>query len=112
MKLLALFALPILLISTTAKSQGCLVGQYQIGGQGAVACAPIPQGTPVQQDPRPSGRWIKTWGAIAIDDDGANIGVSTGIVKKFQAEQDAVNKCKGESQKNAELLFRIKISAF
>ncbi|WP_115571830.1 DUF4189 domain-containing protein [Xanthomonas campestris] len=99
MKLLALLALPILLISSAARAQGCPVGQYQIGGQGAVACAPIPQGTPVQQDPRPSGRWIKTWGAIAMDDDGANIGVSTGILKKFQAEKDAVTKCEGESQK-------------
>lgn len=98
MKILALFALPILLAtSSNTYAQGCPVGQYQIGGQGAVACAPIPQGNSIQQEPRPSGEWIKTWGAVASD--GAdNLGVSTGKLKKSEAEQDALVKCERESK--------------
>ncbi|WP_173426092.1 DUF4189 domain-containing protein, partial [Xanthomonas vesicatoria] len=81
------------------------VAQYQIGGQGAVACAPIPQGSSIQQEPRPSGKWIKTWGAIARDDDGGNLGVSTGVLGKKEAGQDAIEKCERESQKKCRVVM-------
>ncbi|MEA9587065.1 MULTISPECIES: DUF4189 domain-containing protein [Xanthomonas] len=97
MRFFALLAFSIFPISTHVFAQGCPVGQYQIGGQGAVACAPLPQGGSIQQEPRASGKWIKTWGAIATD--GAdNLGVSTGKLKKTEAEQDALQKCEGASK--------------
>ncbi|HHZ21868.1 TPA: DUF4189 domain-containing protein [Xanthomonas vasicola pv. zeae] len=102
MKFLASLPFSILFISTHAFAQGCPVGQYQIGGQGAVACAPIPQDGAIQQESRPLGKWIKTWGAIATD--GAdNLGVSTGKLKKSEAEQDALEKCEGASKKHCEI---------
>ncbi|MFL8011066.1 DUF4189 domain-containing protein [Xanthomonas vasicola] len=94
----SLLALLIIFFPIYAWAQGCPVGQYQIGGQGAVACAPIPQGGQIQQEPRPSGKWIKTWGAIA-NDNNSNFGVSSGKIKKAEAEKVAVDKCRETSQR-------------
>ncbi|MFL8003125.1 DUF4189 domain-containing protein [Xanthomonas vasicola] len=90
-----------------AAAQGCPVGQYQIGGQGAVACAPIPQESPMQQERRPSGKWLKTWGAIA-GDGASNLGVSTGKLSKEEAQQDSLMNCKESSQKECSVLFSYK----
>jgi hypothetical protein len=86
--------------------QGCPPGQYPIGGQGVAACAPIPQGSSQETAPapRPLGKWIETWGAIAGDGN-ENLGVSTGKLKKADAQQDAVEKCEAESQKNCRVLY-------
>ncbi len=65
MNYFSLSAFSILLFSSGAWAQGCPPGQYQIGGQGAIACAPTPQGNPVQEQPRPLGKWIKTWGGVS-----------------------------------------------
>lgn len=74
--------------------QGCPPGEYPIGGQGAMACAPLPQNQAQQTQSRPSGKWIKTWGAVALDkaDTGA-IGASIGKTSKSDAQQDAINNC-------------------
>ncbi|MBV6815137.1 DUF4189 domain-containing protein [Xanthomonas campestris] len=95
----------VLLIPMDGWAQGCPVGQYQIGGQGAVACAPIPQGNSIQQETRPSGKWIKTWGAIARDDDGGNLGVSTGALEKKKAGHDALEQCEKESKKKCKVVM-------
>ncbi|PPT73362.1 hypothetical protein XaplCFBP3122_20810 [Xanthomonas arboricola pv. populi] len=104
MNYFSISAFSILLLSSGVWAQGCPPGQYQIGGQGAIACAPIPQGNPVEQPPRPSGKWIETWGAIAGDGN-ENLGVSTGKLKKADAQQDAVEKCEAESQKKCSVLY-------
>ncbi|MCP3046280.1 DUF4189 domain-containing protein [Xanthomonas euvesicatoria pv. allii] len=106
-KPIAIFSCLIFFAPGYAAAQGCPVGQYQIGGQGAVACAPIPQGASTQQDPRPSGKWLKTWGAIA-GDGGNNLGVSTGKLKKEDAQQVALMKCKESSQNDCSILFSYK----
>ncbi|MFC0156270.1 DUF4189 domain-containing protein [Xanthomonas dyei] len=83
--------------------QGCPPGQYPIGGQGVAACAPIPQNGATQQ-PRPTGEWLKTWGAIASD--GSNrLGVSKNKIKKADAQRDALEKCESLSAKECKINF-------
>lgn len=74
--------------------QGCPPGQYPIGGQGAVACAPIPQSTQ-QSRPRPTGKWIKTWGAIALGtiDSIPHYGAPTGLPSEADAKKEALARC-------------------
>lgn len=47
----------------------CLPGQYPVGGQGMLGCAPIPgyaSGAPTQDDyKRPRGKWKITWGGAS-----------------------------------------------
>lgn len=75
---------------------GCPPGQYPIGGQGAVACAPMPQNSSQQNQSRPTGKWIKTWGAIALGvvDTVPHYGVPTGLNSKAEAEEEALSRCK------------------
>ncbi|UKE66037.1 DUF4189 domain-containing protein [Xanthomonas graminis] len=101
---LVLLCFLFLIIGHADAEQGCPPGQYPIGGQGAAACAPIPQESPIQQSPRPTGKWIKTWGAIASDG-GDNLGVSTGKIEKSAAVDDAIAKCSLQSGKECRLAF-------
>ncbi|MGE8238117.1 MAG: DUF4189 domain-containing protein [Stenotrophomonas indicatrix] len=77
---------------------GCPPGMYPIGGQGVQGCAPIPgaSGASSQQlpapPPRPTGRWHKTWGAMAIGR-GGDTGVSKGKDSKREAETVALAQC-------------------
>ncbi|WP_267084609.1 DUF4189 domain-containing protein [Xanthomonas sacchari] len=85
----------------------CPSGQYPVGGQGAVGCAPIPgyqQSTPVES-PRPTGRWIPTWGAIAMGsvDLVRNYGVSSGKRSKEEAENDAMARCSKHGEKDCQI---------
>lgn len=80
---------------------GCPPGQYPIGGQGAIACAPMSQERTVQP-PRPSGEWIKTWGAIATDS-GDNLGVAKGKMNKADAELEAIAQCSTLSSKKCHI---------
>ncbi|WP_082061850.1 DUF4189 domain-containing protein [Xanthomonas sp. GPE 39] len=94
----------ILLMSFDANAEGnCPPGQYPIGGQGAVGCAPIPQDNLEPQQPRPAGKWLKTWGALAAND-GDDFGVSTGKLKKADAENDAINNCERETKKKCSVV--------
>jgi len=83
----------------------CPPGQYPIGGQGAIACAPIPQGNAPQQQARPSGKWIKTWGAIAVGsiDSTTSYGVTTGKLSKSVAEEDAMMRCASHGETNCKV---------
>lgn len=52
----------------------CPLGQYPIGDSRAPGCAPIPAGGGgAAEGPRATGRWIKTWGAIATSSTGASL---------------------------------------
>lgn len=94
--LASLFAIP---GSALAEGGSCPAGYYPIGGQGAVGCAPIPnyqrsgeQGSAVA----PEAQWLKTWGAIAIDDtvDVGGIGTVTGLPDKQAADAAALSQCR------------------
>ncbi len=73
--------------------QGCPPGQYPIGGQGVAACAPIPQENSIQEQPRPIGKWIKTWGAVAEDTTNGTLGVSVGKISRREAREEARAQC-------------------
>ncbi|WP_205393920.1 DUF4189 domain-containing protein [Xanthomonas hydrangeae] len=83
---------------------GCPAGQYPIGGQGAVACAPMPQNNS-QPKARPLGEWIKTWGAIAMGsiDSITSYGVTTGKLSKAEAEADALIRCGSHGETNCRI---------
>ncbi|MBB4131101.1 DUF4189 domain-containing protein [Xanthomonas sp. 3075] len=83
--------------------QGCPPGQYPIGGQGVAACAPIPQNGSTQAA-RPTGKWLKTWGAIASDG-GDNLGVAKNKIKKSEAQKEALEKCRSTSGKECTVDF-------
>nr|WP_312250030.1 DUF4189 domain-containing protein [Stenotrophomonas geniculata] len=82
-----------------AKAEGnCPSGFYPVGGQGVQGCAPIPgAGAGGQQQvgtqvSHPTGRWHKTWGAIATGGQG-DTGVSKQKFSKREAEQEALSQC-------------------
>ncbi|WP_115563273.1 DUF4189 domain-containing protein [Xanthomonas arboricola] len=75
--------------------QGCPAGQYPIGGQGAISCAPIPQDRPTVTQPRPTGKWLKTWGAVAVGvlDAAPRYGVPVGLASEAEAKREAMARC-------------------
>ncbi|KHL57333.1 DUF4189 domain-containing protein [Xanthomonas cannabis] len=83
------------LLSGNLYAEGtCPPGLYPIGGQGASGCAPIPQngaGTTTGA-PRPTGKWIKTWGAIALSKSGPS-GAASGKLTKREAVNSAMEMC-------------------
>ncbi|WP_080689414.1 DUF4189 domain-containing protein [Xanthomonas arboricola] len=91
-------------VSSAHGEGGCPAGQYPVGGQGAVACAPIPQNSS-QSRPRPSGKWIKTWGAIAMGSVNSviNYGVSTGKFSKNDAQREAMQKCASHGEQDCKI---------
>ncbi|MDQ1091841.1 hypothetical protein QE400_001254 [Xanthomonas sacchari] len=89
-----------LLCSNAWAEQVCPPGQIPAQSNGNMAsCGPIPPGYYQQQPappPRPLGKWLKTWGAVA-GDDVSQFGVSTGKLSKADAEKDALQKCQNAS---------------
>ncbi|UKE79175.1 DUF4189 domain-containing protein [Xanthomonas graminis] len=109
MRNFAWLVVPVLFISVSASAeQGCPPGQIPAQSNGSAAsCGPIPSGYYQEQPtpaPRPPGKWIKTWGAIAGDGND-NLGVSTGKIKRSEAQQDALAKCSESSQKECRILY-------
>lgn len=86
----------------------CPPGQYPIGGSRAPGCAPIPAGGGgAAEGPRATGRWIKTWGAIATSSTGAS-GTVTGEVKKSDAAKNAVSECASSGARDCRVSFTYK----
>ncbi len=100
----------------TANAEGrCPPGQYPIGGQGVGGCAPIPGGTTGagQASPVATGRWIKTWGAIALAK-GGDVGVALGKRKKRDAASESLANCaqRGATDCRVVLEFNNQCAAF
>lgn len=95
--------------SSAMAEQGCPPGQIPAQSNGNMAsCGPIPPGYYQSQEsapPRPSGNWIKTWGAIAIGsiDSITSYGVTTGKLSKSEAEQDALRRCASHGETNCQI---------
>ncbi|MGV8958886.1 MAG: DUF4189 domain-containing protein [Stenotrophomonas sp.] len=86
---------------------GCPPGSYPIGGQGVQGCAPIPSIGGGTEGPRATGRWQKTWGAIAMSKSGQS-GVATDRVKKVDAVRDAIAECVSTGAKDCKVVFTYK----
>ncbi|MBV6854413.1 DUF4189 domain-containing protein [Xanthomonas euvesicatoria pv. eucalypti] len=92
--------------STNVLAEGsCPPGQYPIGGQGIAACAPIPQGNSSSEQSYPSGKWVKTWGAVAVGtlNNTPYYGVPTGRKSKSDATKDALNLCAKKGPTNCKV---------
>jgi hypothetical protein len=103
-----LLLFPLFINANIARAEGaCPPGQYPIGGQGAAACAPIPQGSVAQPPASPAGKWTKTWGAIAMGsvDSTTIYGVPTGKLSKSEAEQDALMRCSSQGATDCKVVF-------
>jgi len=105
----ALVLLTLLLAGSAIAEQGCPPGQIpaQAGGN-MTSCGPIPAGYYQQPSaPSPSGRWIKTWGAIAMGSvDATTIyGVPTGKLSKSEAEQDSLRRCSSKGATDCKVVF-------
>lgn len=114
MKFSANGVFPVLLLTLlvapgTSFAEGrCPPGQYPVGGQGAGGCAPIPaSGSGEANGPRPTGRWLKTWGAIALSTDGAS-GAATGRLTKAAAARDAEAVCVSSGGASCKVAFTYK----
>lgn len=104
----ASLAVVLALTSDLAWAEGrCPPGQYPIGGQGAGGCAPIPAGGSGAESPRPTGRWIKTWGAFAASPSGI-AGAASGWRKKADAGSAAVRSCSDAGGRDCQVKFTYK----
>lgn len=96
-------------ISGLARAEGaCPPGSYPIGGQGVQGCAPISTGAGgAASGPRATGRWLKTWGAIALSTEGAS-GAATGRLTKAAASRDAEAVCVSSGGTSCKVAFTYK----
>jgi len=70
---------------------------------GAATCGPT-GGDEIATQSRPTGEWIKTWGAIATSPSGDG-GVSSGRLSKEQAESVALQNCKNSGVQSCKVEF-------
>ncbi|MBB5875798.1 DUF4189 domain-containing protein [Xanthomonas sp. 3498] len=86
MKLVFAISLFFLVVSGSGFAQTRCPGGVQAG---SAQCLPDEDSSPA----RPTGEWIKTWGAIVMSDSGQEGWSSVGKFSKDDAVQDALEKC-------------------
>lgn len=86
-----------------ASAEGrCPPGSYPVGGQGVGGCAPMAAGgTAAPAQPRATGRWHKTWGAISTSATGM-VGLSVGRKSRSEALREAQGYCAGKGATDCE----------
>ncbi|MCC4635326.1 DUF4189 domain-containing protein [Xanthomonas dyei] len=72
----------------TACPVGVAPGSPQCGSDSGTSRGDVPL-----PPARPTGEWIKTWGAIVNAEDSSEAWASTGKLSKGDAEADAVDQC-------------------
>ncbi|WP_420009544.1 DUF4189 domain-containing protein [Xanthomonas sacchari] len=72
---------------------------------GSPQCGPSPGGS--EGPSRPTGEWIKTWGAIASSSSG-DIGSSTGKFSEKDAETGALKRCSDLGNSDCKVVFTYK----
>ena len=94
--------------SEPAYAEGrCPPGSYPIGGQGVQGCAPISGGSTDGGEPRATGRWLKTWGAIATASNG-DAGASVKQRSQSAASRDALSQCARRGAKDCKVVMAYK----
>lgn len=102
----------LLSVGVASAENGCPPGQLPAQANGAItSCTPIPSGYYQAQPapaPRPSGKWITTWGAIAMGgaDNTTNYGVTTGKLSESEAEADALRRCNSHGVKDCQIALK------
>lgn len=100
--------------SASAWAEGrCPPGQFPVGGQGMLGCAPIPGGSAgsgqVQPSaPTPTGKWETRWGAVVEDlkprpDRPLATGVAVSQKSKRAAVSVATEQCKAQGGAKCEV---------
>lgn len=87
---LSLMLLTLLPLQVFAQ-RGCPEGYYEQNSPGLNSCIPIPEG---DQSPPPGPKWVKTWGAIAVQAGGGAIGVSKNQLTRSKAKKEALELCR------------------
>ncbi|MCF5955679.1 DUF4189 domain-containing protein, partial [Xanthomonas perforans] len=85
--ILLLAVIPVFAFAQTACPVGVAPGSPQCGPDSGTSRGDIPA-----PPPRPTGEWIKTWGAIAIADNG-DAGYTKGRLTSKEAEDAALQNC-------------------
>ncbi|RFF51650.1 DUF4189 domain-containing protein [Xanthomonas campestris] len=75
-------------LAQTACPNGVAPGSPQCGPDSGTSRGSIP--TP---PPRPTGEWIKTWGAIARSSSTGEAGSAVGKISEREAQQAAIRQC-------------------
>lgn len=83
----------------------CPPGQYPIGGQGVVGCAPIPGAATSGGNaaPQPTGKWETRWGAVVEDSSTLATGVSVSQKSKREATAAAMKHCEQAGGRSCKL---------
>lgn len=87
-------------LSSSAYAEGgCPNGMTPVNNGQNWTCIPGGNDAPTQQQaapspPRPTGHWVKTWGAIAPSPKGGILGTAVGADSKREAERLALADCK------------------
>lgn len=113
-RVLAILLLCAMGMSISHAEGGCPPGHYPIGGQGVQGCAPMGGGArQAPAAPRPTGRWIDAWGALAVSDTGLG-GAVEGAPSKRDAERGALAKCAlgGESTCAVKVAYKNQCAAW
>ncbi|CAM4393416.1 DUF4189 domain-containing protein [Acinetobacter dispersus] len=90
---------------------GCPNGMTPVNNGQNWTCISGGNDTPLQQEqtplppPKPTGYWLKTWGAIASDEYTGDAGTITGKSKKQEAETEALKRCSKVGSRNCRILL-------
>lgn len=74
-------------------SAQCQAGMPSAGNPQCIPPSAWPQNRPAQQAAPAEPHWQLTWGAIAIDPIGGDVGTSVGHFTRKKAERDALKRC-------------------
>ncbi|UKE67146.1 DUF4189 domain-containing protein [Xanthomonas graminis] len=98
MKIIFFIVLSLTLASVAQSQTRCPTGVQA----GSAQCLPDDEGS---APPRPTGEWIKTWGAIANADNTNEAWASVKMLSKKDAEDDALDQCRSAGYKGCVVTF-------
>ncbi|MEA9830217.1 DUF4189 domain-containing protein [Xanthomonas campestris] len=96
-------------LSQTACPSGVAPGSPQCGPDSGTSRGDLPI-----PPPRPTGEWLKTWGAIATSESTGEAGTSANKFSEKDARNSAINQCAlgGASDCKVHLVYRNQCASF